>query len=1075
MIERVRFETVTAFRSLAATPVPTLAAVATLAVAAGVNLAMFGLINRALLSPPAHVAGADRVFTVGFQVSDIASEGRMTTTSPVTYAAIRGQVPALSGAAAFQRQPTSAVVEGEQRRVSAMLVSGSYFDVLGARPWLGAGIGRPDDDAGAPPAAVLSHAFWRAAFSGDRDVIGRRLFIRGLDYTVAGVMPEGFSGHSATGVDLWVPFAAAMRNSPGWDRDAYRNILSIVVRLAPGETRESAEAQATGAVNRRVTLAAIVGAEVAATEQRVAWWLGGVSLLVLVIGLANAGTLLVVRAAKLRQHVAIRAALGASRRRLVAQALAEAIALALAATALSLLIAPWLDDVVRRVLFPGVIAETGLRMTTLVAAFAAGGLAAVVAAVCNLWQLPTQAMSLDLVAAGRTGPRRGKAMTGLLLVQTMLSVLLLAGAGMFGTSFHRLASQDFGMRMDGVVLVEFEGPGVAGQGRLLEAALDQVRAMPHVQQATVIDAIPFGGFNVPPISVPGRAEPPNVGRQLPHLIAATPELLKILDIEIVEGRPFTASDDGGPLVVIVNRAMARGVWPGESAVGKCIRIGYDPDFDPATASGPPTPSAAVPCREVIGVSRDVRYRSLLPVDNEARLMQYFVPFSQVPSPFFDPSAGLPVRGLLLRTDTTADALAAPIRRLVVGERTDLPFLQRAAVRAIARSADAAVATGHDAARALQRARARRRRRRALCGVRPRGRGAPARDGDPNRDRRAAGRRPADGAARSARARRHRHRAGLAPGDRLRPVGAVPALRNDAVRSARAERGSGRHARRRGGRHAAAGADGSEGRSEHAPASTVRRMPPITRRRFGTLAGAMVAPLAFSDACHLPEQSGPTEGARIAARAKPGTKTTAQGTRALGLDAERDAILHVPAGAASAAVPLLVLLHGAGGTGERQMQRLRAAIDAAGIAVLAPDSRGSTWDAIRGGFGRDVIFLNRALERVFETVAIDPDRVGVGGFSDGATYAISLGLINGDLFRRILAFSPGFVVAGERQGRPRCFVSHGKADEILPIDRCSRVIVPALRQLGYDVTFREFDGGHEVPAAVATEGMQLLTA
>ena len=111
MIERARFELVTAVRSLTSTPVPTLAAVVTLAVAAGVNLAMFGLINRALLSPPALVIDAAHVFTASFQASDDPASGRMTTTSYVTYAAVRDQVPALSGAAAFQRNPTSVVIE----------------------------------------------------------------------------------------------------------------------------------------------------------------------------------------------------------------------------------------------------------------------------------------------------------------------------------------------------------------------------------------------------------------------------------------------------------------------------------------------------------------------------------------------------------------------------------------------------------------------------------------------------------------------------------------------------------------------------------------------------------------------------------------------------------------------------------------------------------------------------------------------------------------------------------------------------------------------------------------------------
>ena len=106
-----------------------------------------------------------------------------------------------------------------------------------------------------------------------------------------------------------------------------------------------------------------------------------------------------------------------------------------------------------------------------------------------------------------------------------------------------------------------------------------------------------------------------------------------------------------------------------------------------------------------------------------------------------------------------------------------------------------------------------------------------------------------------------------------------------------------------------------------------------------------------------------------------------------------------------------------------------------------------------------------------SVAVDPQRIIVGGFSDGATYAISLGLQNGDLFRRVLAFSPGFYVGDAPQGKPRVFVSHGTRDEVLPIDRCSRIIVPRLQKGGYDVTFREFEGGHEIPPDIARAGMR----
>jgi predicted esterase len=151
--------------------------------------------------------------------------------------------------------------------------------------------------------------------------------------------------------------------------------------------------------------------------------------------------------------------------------------------------------------------------------------------------------------------------------------------------------------------------------------------------------------------------------------------------------------------------------------------------------------------------------------------------------------------------------------------------------------------------------------------------------------------------------------------------------------------------------------------------------------------------------------------------------------------------------------------------------LGSAYQEAGVAVLAPNSRELTWDAITDSFGPDVEFLNRALERVFDTVEIDPTRICVGGFSDGATYAISLGLINGDLFRRVIGFSPGSVIDGPPHGKPSFFISHGTRDHILPIERCGRRIATGLKARGYEVIFREFDGDHEIPGDVMREGLR----
>ena len=249
------------------------------------------------------------------------------------------------------------------------------------------------------------------------------------------------------------------------------------------------------------------------------------------------------------------------------------------------------------------------------------------------------------------------------------------------------------------------------------------------------------------------------------------------------------------------------------------------------------------------------------------------------------------------------------------------------------------------------------------------------------------------------------------------------------------------------------------------------MTTFNRRGFCAIAGGAVASFVTGSACRLTGGAEFANFGRLAARPRNGVKTSGTGEIKLGLDSARDAILQLPNTAAASPVPLLVMLHGATQTAEDMFGYLGTAPGEAGVAVLAPNSRDTTWDAISGDFGADVEFLNRALERVFETTAIDPARVSIGGFSDGASYAISLGLINGDLFHSVVAFSPGFVIQGKAQGNPRFFISHGTHDHILPIDRCGRRVAFALQFGGYDVTFREFDGDHEIPTDIAREGLR----
>jgi len=203
-------------------------------------------------------------------------------------------------------------------------------------------------------------------------------------------------------------------------------------------------------------------------------------------------------------------------------------------------------------------------------------------------------------------------------------------------------------------------------------------------------------------------------------------------------------------------------------------------------------------------------------------------------------------------------------------------------------------------------------------------------------------------------------------------------------------------------------------------------------------------------------------------AEPSGRVAASGEpQPLGVEpGPRDALLYVPSRLDDRPPEWFILcLHGAGGNADRGLRLLMPVADRAGLVLLAPSSRAATWDAIRGTYGSDVALIDRALEISFRATGARPGRVAVAGFSDGASYGLGLGLANGDLFSRVIAFSPGFVPAAPRVGRPAVFVSHGTGDSVLPIDRTSRRIVPALLDDGYDVTYEEFDGGHAIPASV----------
>jgi phospholipase/carboxylesterase len=214
--------------------------------------------------------------------------------------------------------------------------------------------------------------------------------------------------------------------------------------------------------------------------------------------------------------------------------------------------------------------------------------------------------------------------------------------------------------------------------------------------------------------------------------------------------------------------------------------------------------------------------------------------------------------------------------------------------------------------------------------------------------------------------------------------------------------------------------------------------------------------------------------RLQARPASPAVSIEPGAHPLGLGGRRDGTLYVPRAAASRTpVPLLVWLHGGGGQ-SADIHHVFPIAEEYGVAVAAIDSRDNTWDGIDSPYGPDVAFIDAALRHAFARVAVDPRRIALGGLSDGASYSLSLGIANGDLFTHIVAVAPGFVAPPSPPiGRPRIFVAHGTRDNVYSVRLSRNRTVPRLRGDGYDVTYVEFDGPHWVTPEPARRALDWL--
>jgi phospholipase/carboxylesterase len=213
-------------------------------------------------------------------------------------------------------------------------------------------------------------------------------------------------------------------------------------------------------------------------------------------------------------------------------------------------------------------------------------------------------------------------------------------------------------------------------------------------------------------------------------------------------------------------------------------------------------------------------------------------------------------------------------------------------------------------------------------------------------------------------------------------------------------------------------------------------------------------------------------------ARPGKPATsiAPGEHVLDDNNGRRALLFVPSSYnPETPAPFMLMLHGARGDGDRTLEQQRAVAEAHGVVVLSPSTRSGTWDAIRGDFAHDFDKLDALMAQAFERCNIDPAHVASGGFSDGASYALSIGLMNGELFTHIIAHSPGFIIAAEREGKPVVYISHGRQDEVLPFERCGARIAAQLEREGYAPRFDIFEGGHTASQELRSAALEWFTA
>jgi len=657
-----------AIRGLRSRPGFTAAVVTTLALGIGANAAMFGIVDRLLFRPPELMKDPPTAHIIYPYQTFRGKESPQQVSRYVRYTDLTKWTTSFSMTAGYALRDIAVGVGDAAREMHIGAVSSSFFGFFDAPPALGRYFNASEDQTPAgTPVAVLGYGFWQTNYSGRPDVLGSKIQIGPTIYTVIGVAAPRFNGLWADRPPAaYIPITAyAAGQGIGGGKVSWWNTyswgwMSMIARRKPGVSVETANADLTQAMQKSylaqvveqtrstpIALAkprAIAGSilpergPLESKVAKVATWIGGVSVIVLLISCANVANLLLARALRRRREIALRLALGVSRGRLVSQLFTESVLLALLGGVAGLLVAHWGGAILRTNMGLKSEAAVGIHdLRTVLFAFAAAVVVGLLTGLAPLFQSGRVDLTSDLKAGSREGTYgRSGGRVALLVLQGALSVILLVGAGLFVRSLGKVQSVRLGYDVDPVMLVNLNMRGTKLDSastvdlrlRLLAAA----KTVAGVKTASLQASTPFWGTWSQSLFVEGIDTVGKLGQF--DLNPVSPEYFATLGTRIIRGRNLTDGDTPRTQrVAIVSENMGKALWPGRDPIGQCFKIGVD----------------TMPCTYVVGIAENIKEQSLA-ADSS---YYYYLPWKQ-----FNPGSG----GLFVRANGDAARYAEAVRR-----------------------------------------------------------------------------------------------------------------------------------------------------------------------------------------------------------------------------------------------------------------------------------------------------------------------------------------------------------------------------------------------------------------------------